>query len=147
MTELAASHLHRLSRLVPVRVPVVLRDLDNDGAIDGVVSNKNSNSITILKNAAGILILDTTYVISGTTAPNDIAVFDFDNSGLPMSRLHVVARIILQYFSMLLGQSHRSLLHWITAHPCWSFCNGSLWKWFWCWWRHWPGYGKPNSKH
>jgi len=60
---------------------VVLKDIDNDGAVDGIVANKNSNSITLLKNIAGILTVDTSYVVSGTTAPVDLAVFDFDKDG------------------------------------------------------------------
>jgi hypothetical protein len=60
---------------------VVLKDLDNDGAVDGVVANKNSNSITLLKNSSGLLAVDTSYVISGTTAPNDLVVSDLDKDG------------------------------------------------------------------
>jgi hypothetical protein len=59
---------------------VAIGDIDSDGDNDVVVANINSNSISVFKQAAGILSLSQT-IGSGGSRPLDVAIGDVDNDG------------------------------------------------------------------
>ncbi|HTE28712.1 IPT/TIG domain-containing protein [Flavitalea sp.] len=76
-----------VARVTTGNQPVSLKtgDLDGDGRLDIVVSNKNSNSVSIFRNTGfpGTVSFASKLDLSTAQLPLDVAIADFDGDGKP----------------------------------------------------------------